>query len=457
MSSPTVVPHNPEVEQALIGRLLAEPALTSEVVDTLLAPSDFFLAANRMLFAAIVEAFYADESIDPMVIGELHAKQLAKVWGTDERTAVAQVVRWAAAPVIGSPADHAKLVKRDSDYRALLKLVDEVRGRVLAEQGSPEEIAGVTTQLAMQIATHQALTNELVSFEDAGRAFVDSMRRAMAAREQGVELGAYFGLRAIDQFTKGLKPGELLMAGGEPGVGKSAVWWKAGLSFARRQAKRPEGQRIGTLIVSLEMSPGPSNARFASMLSGVPGDALREATLSNDQLGHIIRRWRDERGVPLWMNYAPTLRASQLRALVSEGIRRHNIGVVVLDHFRMFDLDQRLDNKLDEDEEKVRFLSEQIGQTLNVAVICLAHTRKPDPSSNGRPKMSDLRGSYQVAAHADFVSFIYRPTMYATQAQIDAGKVNDTDAEMIWAKNRHSDPGTSPFYFDARSMLITDQ
>jgi replicative DNA helicase len=122
----------------------------------------------------------------------------------------------------------------------------------------------------------------------------------------------------------------------------------------------------------------------------------------------------------------------------------------------MFDLDQRLDNKLDEDEEKVRFLKEQIAATLNVAVICLAHTRKPDPASNGRPKMSDLRGSYQVAAHSDFVSFIYRPRMYATQAQIDALKVKDTDAEMIWAKNRHSDPGSAEFYFDARSMLITD-
>jgi replicative DNA helicase len=300
------------------------------------------------------------------------------------------------------------------------------------------------------------LTNELVSFADAGRAFVSAMRYAMTARAQGVELGAYFGLKAVDNFTKGMKPGELLMAGGEPGVGKSAVWWKAALTFARRQAKRPENMRLGTMIISLEMSPEPSNARFASMLSGVDGDRLREATLNNAELERIIARWREDKGVPLWMNYAPTLRASQLRALVSEGIRRHNVGVVVLDHFRMFDLDQRLDNKLDEDEEKVRFLKEQIAATLNVAVICLAHTRKPDPTSNGRPKMSDLRGSYQVAAHADFVSFIYRPKMYATKQEIDAGKFSDTDAEMIWAKNRHSGPGTADFYFDARSMLITD-
>jgi replicative DNA helicase len=452
----TAVPHNPEVEEALIGRLLAEPQHTGEVVGALLEPGDFYLAANRLLYGAVVESFYADQPADAMTLGELHAKALSRMWNIDERQAVQRVVGLSGHPSTGSPVDHAHLVKRDSDYRALLKLADGVRDRVLAERESPEQIAGITTQMAMQIATKQALTNELVSFADAGRAFVSAMRYAMTARAQGVELGAYFGLKAVDNFTKGMKPGELLMAGGEPGVGKSAVWWKAALTFARRQAKRPENMRLGTMIISLEMSPEPSNARFASMLSGVDGDRLREATLNNAELERIIARWREDKGVPLWMNYAPTLRASQLRALVSEGIRRHNVGVVVLDHFRMFDLDQRLDNKLDEDEEKVRFLKEQIAATLNVAVICLAHTRKPDPASNGRPKMSDLRGSYQVAAHSDFVSFIYRPRMYATQAQIDALKVKDTDAEMIWAKNRHSDPGSAEFYFDARSMLITD-
>jgi hypothetical protein len=49
--------------------------------------------------------------------------------------------------------------------------------------------------------------------------------------------------------------------------------------------------------------------------------------------------------------------------------------------------------------------------------------------------MADLRGSYQVAAHSDLVSFIYRPAMYATRADIEKGEIRDTDAEMIWAKN----------------------
>lgn len=452
----TTAPHNPEVELEVIGRLLRDPALTGQVVGTMLEAAHFHSAAHRLLYEAVVERFYADEPIDAMMVGELNAKRLAKMWQVEEQAAVKRVIDAATRPSTGSPVDHAKLIKRDADYRALLKLADDIRDQVHTEDRSPEEIAGTTSVAAMRVATAQEVTQEIVSFADAGRGFVRDARHAIAAREAGIELGAHYGLQAIDQFTNGQRPGELLIAGGEPGVGKSAVWWRAGLNFATRQQKRPRGERIGTMVISLEMGPSPSNARFASMLAGIAGTDIRRGEITASDVEHVVARWRERVDTPLWLNYAPTLRASQLRALISEGIRRHNIGVVIIDHFRMFDLDRRLQNKNDEDEEKVRFLKEQIALSLNVAVICLAHTRKPDPGSSGRPKMSDLRGSYQVAAHSDFVSFIFRPSMYASQAALDSGEVNTTDAEMLWPKNRHGDPGAMQFYFNAKKMLITD-
>jgi replicative DNA helicase len=340
------VPHNDALEAALIGRLLDKPALIGQVVGTLLEPHHFFTAAHRLLYAEIVEAFFA-------------------------------------------------------------------------------------------------------------RQFVRDVQLRQAARDQGIELGAYFGLKAIDDFTHGQQGGELLICGGEPGVGKSAVWWRGALNFAERQMQRPEDKRVGALILSLEMSPTPSAARFASMLAGLKGTDLREGRVSSVELERVVTHFRQRRDVPLWVNHAPTLRASQLRALIAEAIRRHNVGLVVLDHFRMWDLDKRLANKNDEDEEKVRFLKEQIASSMNVALVCLAHTRKPDPSSNGRPKMSDLRGSYQVAAHADFVSFIYRPAMYATETEIVEREL-ETAAEMIWAKNRHGNPGSREFHFNPAQMFIAN-
>jgi replicative DNA helicase len=451
----TAVPHNPEVEAALIGRLLERPALVGRVVGTLLEPRHFYGPANRLLYGAIVEAFFADEPIDALVIGETNAKMLAKLWQTDDRSAVRRV---SELPTNGAAVETtAALVRRDADYRELLLLADEIRELVGSESEEPDEIAGVLGQRALEITTSNvAVTQELTPLIDVGRQFYKDVQLRQSARDQGIELGAYFGLRAIDNYTNGLQGGELLICGGEPGVGKSAVWWRGALSFAERQLLRDEDKRVGTLILSLEMSPTPSAARFASMLGGLKGTDLREGRITSDQLEAVVGEFKRREKVPLWVNHAPTLRASQLRALIAEAIRKHNVGLVVLDHFRMWDLDRRLQNKNDEDEEKVRFLKEQIASSMNVALVCLAHTRKPDPSSNGRPKMSDLRGSYQVAAHADFVSFIYRPAMYATDAQMERGDVTDKQAEMIWAKNRHGNPGSREFYFDPSQMFIRD-
>lgn len=450
-----VGPYHPEIESALVGRMLAEPEVISEVVATLIEVRDFADAAARALFSHVLESFYADDPADALSTGRTLAKTLAGLWGVDEVTAVERV-KAIADTAKGDPAKHAQLVKRDADYRKLARLAANIQLRIERESEGPEEIAGIISTEALAVATQQAISNEIVPFEDVGRAFVQTTRLAMEARRRGIELGAYYGLKAIDDTIRGHRPGELIIAGGEPGVGKSSVWWRAALSFARRQSVKPRDQQVGAMIVSLEMAPEPSNARFASMISGVSGISIREGTLPESELNRVITAWKKDRDIPLYMNYAPTLRVSQLRALIAEGIRRHNIGVVVIDHFRMFDLDSRLPNRNDEDEEKVRFLKEQIAMAMDVAVVCLAHTRKPDPGANGRPKMSDLRGSYQVAAHSDYVGFVYRPAMYATKTQMDNGDVKKTDAEMIWAKTRHASPGSAAFHFDGASMMVSD-
>lgn len=454
----TTAPYNPDVEAALIGRLLEEPERVTEIAGTLIDKQHFYLPAHSLLFDAIVERFYADEPINPVVLGEIHAKKLASAWGTDERTAVQRVVGLAEKPA-GAPAELAKLVKRDFDYRQLVKVARGILESVEAERESPEAIAGYMGEQGLKIATSAVESErEFDGLLDIGRTFYRDTKAAMARKAAGAETGAWFGLRAIDNFTHGMLGGELWICAGEPGVGKSSVIFKAAMNFAERQAMMPRapGEKpVGALILSLEMSPTPNAARFASMIGGLNGTSIREGIVTEAEIQHAIEEFRRRQDVPLWVNYRPTLKASQLRALVTEAVRRHNTGLVVIDHFRMWDLDERLRDRNDEDEEKVRFLKEQIASPLDVAVICLAHTRKPDPSSNGKPKMSDLRGSYQVAAHSDFVSFVYRPKMYS-ETNDQGQPYKDTDATLIWAKNRHGNPGEAPFYFAPATMFIAD-
>jgi replicative DNA helicase len=93
---------------------------------------------------------------------------------------------------------------------------------------------------AAEITAGKKASRDVMDWMSVGGEFVRYLRKLRAAREQGLELAAYFGLEFVDRYLKGLAPTELLMVGGEPGVGKSAVTWVMAENFARRQLKRPD-------------------------------------------------------------------------------------------------------------------------------------------------------------------------------------------------------------------------
>lgn len=453
MSQP---PHSLEAERSVLGRIMAAgPQVAGEVIGTLLAPEHFYAPAHQVLYAAVIENYYGDLPIDALTIGEKASKKLAGMWGADENEAIVKVRDMAIAQTTfkGNPVDHALVVKRHADLRGLLDLTTSVQQEVAKEERDPEEIASMLSEQAMRIATSRLLTHELIPFGDLGREFLREHARMLQAKAQGIELGANFGYKFIDRFTQGIQPTELWILGGEPGVGKSAVGWSAVKRFAERQSRLDN--QIAALVLSLEMGKEPSNQRLASQLAGIDGGIIRRAETDNQQFQKIRYEWGRRKDIPLIFNFSSTLRVSQMRALIVEAIRRYNVGVVLIDHFRYFDLDKRRPNTIDEDEEKARFLKESIAKDLNVAVICLAHTTKGiENTIDKRPNLSHLRGSGQVAAHADFVSFVYRPYTYAEEVDKSAGNVVETDAEMIWRKNRHGLDGIAPFYMELSTMDI---
>lgn len=438
--------------------MLARPRVIGEVVGTLLQAEHFYVRPYRILFETIVAAHYSDTGSDPLSIVESAGKKLTETWMVEKDEVVTRVRALAGRGQPQEAVAHAKIVKRDSDRRALLELSADITAQVGAEENSPEVIAAETSQRAMQVATSTSLSNEIISYGDLGREFVGRQKQLRADRAAGIETGVFFGLKFLDDRIHGLKGGELLVLGGEPGCGKSGVSFCATRLFADRQMKKPTDKRLGAFILSLEMGKDPAGDRFGQSEGHVDGAKLRDGTATDDDMASIIKNWGSRKDIPLHFNFTSMIRAAQLRAMVVEAIRRHKVNLVVIDHMRYFDSDRRFDNAYDEDEAKARFLKESIAKDLDVAVIVLAHTTKAiDAMDDRRPRLSHLRGGGMVAAHADFVCFMYRPYMHADDDQILDGEVSATDAELIWAKNRHGLTDTSRFYFDPSVMHTRDE
>lgn len=456
MSSP--VPASQRAEEGLLGVILREPEVVSEIVGAMLEPMHFFFRPYRMVFEEIVERYYSDETIDPLLIAEKIAKKVAASWGNiPERDAVDRVIALKAARLDGtaSPIELAKVVKVHADRRQLLKLSDAIRRNVEEEVDTPEVIASMISTDAMKIATDGLMREETLTYLEQGKRFVNDMKSAIAIREAGIKLGVEFGLNAIDSFTSGLLPGELMMLGGPPGAGKSALAWFMARRFARTQARRPPDERVGTLIGSFEMPERQSSARIAQMIARVEGEKLRKGTLTVEELRNLAERWARERDLPLYTNFSGYVRHAQLRAIAVEAVRKHNVGLIIVDHFKFLQCDERGLKPNEADDETVMFLK-RLALDLNCVVVCLAHTVKGIQSIDKRPTMNDLRGSGMISAFADFVALMHRPYKHASQHERDEGTVSREAAELIWDKTRYAGEGTGEFYADLSTMTIRE-
>lgn len=450
-------PVNPVAEWNVIAGLLDQPRLIPEVVGMQVESSDFSMPDTQALYGLAVEHHYADMAVDPLIAAERLRPMLAKLWRVGDANVPAMLQgKLAATGYAENILDHAAIVKRLSTGRALMALALRAVGEVQAGRMSPEEVGDRLGSEALKIVAGKMSRTQLLGWMEVGTEYAKHLRRQRVAHEQGIELAVYTGQPFMDDWTSGIAPTELCFLAGEPGIGKTSVAWQCARGFATRQLGKPPAERVATLVLSLEMGLIPSTGRVVQSLTGIDGMRLREGNITDREWGFILRQWKNNEHLPIKFNFSSNFRLSQMRALIVEGIRKFNVGFIVIDHFRMIDSDERIQNPLQEDEVKVRFLKENIAKDLNVAVLCLAHTVKvPRSEGNRRPRLGDLRGSGQIAAHADFVTFMHRPAKHAGPEEIEAADIKETDAEMCWEKNRHGMGGVAPFYFDPQAMKVS--
>lgn len=447
----TSQPASQRAEESVIGVLLRSHDARTEIISSALEEEHFYFRPYRLAYQEVVERYYADDPIDPLSVAEAIGPRAAEQWHVSEREAVDRLIALAKPdPAEDIPVrEHARIIKRHHDYRELLSITNHALEDAIEQDQDPEEIAGVLSAAATRIVTGALTHNELVTYMELGRRWTRATQAEIAARAAGVELGAFFGIKALDEFIKGLRPTELMILGGDPGVGKTGLVMSMIRNFALRQMRKEPGQRVGTFFLSLEMGEKQTGDRYAQMESHADGERLRLGTLTRAELREIAAKWAQNRDLPIVVNYSGELRESQIKALCVEAIQRHQVGLVVIDHFRFIKADEKFEKQTEAEEQVVKFLKANLAKDLNLAVVCLAHTTKTE---NRRPVMDDLRGSKMISAFADIVSFMYWPWKQASQEKRERGVVDRHDYEIIHDKVRAAPPGTGDLYGDMSTM-----
>jgi replicative DNA helicase len=219
------------------------------------------------------------------------------------------------------------------------------------------------------------------------------------------------GLPLLDQkLNGGLRPGQLIVIGGRPGTGKSALMAQLVLNSARRG--RPG------LVCSLEMTAAEHAGR-----------ALR--TIPRERFG----------GLPVWFSEASDFR--KLVSLIRLAKRRHGIGLAAVDYLQLIESEQRRNELRERQVANMSRGLKRLAMTLRLPIV-LGSQLNRESERRGRPSLADLRESGAIEQDADIVILI-------------SGDADSDALELIVAKHRGGPCGLVQTVFDGRQFRFRDE
>lgn len=232
-------------------------------------------------------------------------------------------------------------------------------------------------------------------------------------------------------------PGELLIIGARPGMGKTAFALACLFNYICCEKKR-------AVMFSLEMSGTELFQRMISSISAIPLQDIRAGNLTDK-----MKKCLDDNAKELASNkflslYDKTVsNIPALRAAIRKEQKKGDVGLVIVDYLQL------LSGSGNNNYEKVSEISRQLkllAREFNCCVVALSQlSRKVEERSDKRPQLSDLRESGAIEQDADYVMFLYRHNYYAKDPNVDPKK-EPLNVEI--AKNRHGKIGTVQLTFD---------
>jgi len=249
----------------------------------------------------------------------------------------------------------------------------------------------------------------------------DSLERAVTPPTNDDRIPT--GFSDLDHLLSGgWAPGQLVVVGARPAMGKSTV----ALDFARGAAIR---NKIPTLVESLEMSKGELSDRILCAEARIPHHHLKQGTVSDTDMARAIRRVPAITEAPLWINDGALLSLPMLRARVRNLTRTRGLRLVIVDYLQLMQA-PRAETRQQAVAEISRALK-LIARDFNITVVVLCQlNRGPEQRMEKRPLVSDLRESGAIEQDADIVILLHREDAY------DSESPRAGEADLIVGKHR---------------------
>lgn len=406
-------------EQALLGAVLSGYRDVPKL-SRIVSPADFYRPGHEQIWTAMLAIHARGQHPEPLAVGAELGAQFQRVGGPVYLAECQE-----AASVAGNAVWYAERVYEMSVKRQIA----DMGRRFIQAQEDPDATA---SDLLAEVRGHlDSLTADratgAVSSWQAFEQVIDTI-------EHGEPAAMPTPWPELTRLLGGLYPGQLIIIGARPSIGKSLAIENICTDVARR------GKRV--LFVTLEMSAKEIMQRTTAHTARVPLSSIREGfpRLSTVEMDAITRVSSELMNLPIEYEENPHMPVERIRAAawsVRQNARRQGqeLGLVAIDYVQLVPTRDSKATRQQQLGEVSRALK-RLAKELQVPVVTAAQVNRA--AAERPPMMSDLREAGDFEADADVVGLLHEP-------RVDDGggrTIPTGDLEFIVAKSRNGPTGT---------------
>jgi replicative DNA helicase len=417
------LPHNLEAERSVLGAILVHNDafnMAAQVIDS----NDFYRDAHRRIFECMVTLNERNQAIDFVTLKE----ELSRGGELDEVGGPAYVASLAdGVPRATNVEYYARIVKEKSTLRNLIYAANKIVTNAYEAEQEPDLILDEAESAIFSVADDR-LKAGFIPMRDLVKESFPKIE--LLFEQKRLITGVATGFADLDEMTRGLQPGDLVIIAARPSMGKTSLV----LNMAQYVATLPE-HTVG--FFSLEMSKESLFLRLLTSEAQIDSHRLMSGAIGQKDYGRISHALETLSAMKLYIDDTAGIGVLEMRAKSRRLKAEHGLSLLVIDYIQLMTGRGRFENRTLELASISRSLK-GLAKELNVPIVVLSQlSRAPEARSDHRPQLSDLRESGALEQDADVVMLIYRDDVYNK----DPNNPDAGIAELILAKQRNGPTG----------------
>ncbi len=436
------MPHNIDAERALLGCILLDESVQSELLETL-REEEFYEEGHRLILTAMKEVYTGRKTVDLVTLTDRLDRN-----GTLERAGGLQAITELSylTPSASNYKQYLEIVRRDAVNRSLIRAAKDIIDNSMK---SPEDRDAISLaeKLVYDISKRED-SGQLAGLAD-GDVIEDVIAKFESIQhDPDAFRGLETGFRQLDRITNGLQKSDLIVIAARPGMGKTSLAMNIVENACLRKKKI-------AAVFSLEMPRVQIVQRLLCSYAGVSMEKALSAKLSGQDWKNLMRASDRLRQSKIYIDdssrVTPAEILSKCRRLYAAA---GGLDLVMIDYIQLMEGGGKAgaENRQQEIASITRDLK-IMAKELNVPVIALSQLRR---ILTKEPQLSDLRESGAIEQDADIVMFINRPDVTATQEELAKGNIVKGAAELIIAKHRNGSLGRIQLRFLGEQTKFVD-